>query len=179
MNHGLVKKKKNQFVELENDVKAILGINGIIWVYYSTVKVENEYFTDDKTKINTLDKAEVINANSARLIVLFKNIISSLDEHLMDITHSTIMQYYKLYQKTIDDSIMAEGDKKQGKGKEIDKDKDIIKSAFILKEIDEHIIKQMQDEKRKLQQKHNEKELKEAEKVIEMINSNMNDDDGN
>ena len=36
---------------MEN-VKAILGLNGIIWIYFSTVVVEDEYFNDDKTKIS-------------------------------------------------------------------------------------------------------------------------------
>lgn len=171
VNHGLVKKKKNQFVEFENDVKAILGMNGVIWVYYSTVKVENEYFTDDKTKINSLDKDEDINANSTRMIILFKNIIAALDERMIEIIHSNIMQYYKLYQKITDTLTLTAEDKQ--KGKEVDKD--IMQSAFISKEINEQIIKEMEDELKK--KKNKEEESKEAQKVIQKINSSYMKDD--
>ena len=58
VSHGLVKKKKHQFISLDNDIKAILGINGLIWVYYSTVNVDEDYFTDDKTKIESIEKEE-------------------------------------------------------------------------------------------------------------------------
>ena len=75
VNHELIKKKKHQFIELDNDIKAILGMNGIIWIYFSTIKVEDEYFTDDKTKIEALEKEEKPSEENARSIILFKNII--------------------------------------------------------------------------------------------------------
>lgn len=50
---------KFQFVDLTGDVKAIIGKNGIIWIYYSTIKVETEYFTDDQTKLKYANQIEV------------------------------------------------------------------------------------------------------------------------
>jgi hypothetical protein len=50
---------KFHFIDLIPDIKAIIGMNGLIWVYYSTVKIENEYLTDDQTKLNALNKHEV------------------------------------------------------------------------------------------------------------------------
>ena len=58
VNHMLIKKTKHQFIDLVDDIKAILGLNGIIWIYFSTVKVTDEYFNDDKTQIDSLNKDE-------------------------------------------------------------------------------------------------------------------------
>ena len=71
VNHYLVKKTKKQFVDLIDNIKAILGLNGIIWVYFSTVKVADEYFNDDKTQIDSLNKEEKPDFYSSILIVLF------------------------------------------------------------------------------------------------------------
>jgi hypothetical protein len=51
---------KFHFIDLIPDIKAIIGVNGYIWIYYSTVKIDSEYFSDDQTKINILNKHEVI-----------------------------------------------------------------------------------------------------------------------
>ena len=34
VNHMLVKKTKHQFINLVDDIKAILGLNGLIWVFF-------------------------------------------------------------------------------------------------------------------------------------------------
>ena len=69
VNHILIKKTKHQFIDLVENVKAILGLNGIIWIYFSTVVVEDEYFNDDKTKIESLNKDEKPDYNNAILKV--------------------------------------------------------------------------------------------------------------
>ena len=76
----LVKKVKHQFINLVDDIKAILGLNRLIQVYFSTVEVEDEYFNNDKTKIDSLNNDEKPDYNSSILIVSFRNIIKSLDE---------------------------------------------------------------------------------------------------
>ena len=97
VNHMLVKKTKHQFINLVDNIKAILGLNGIIWVYFSTVEVEDEYFNDDKTKIDSLNKDEKPDYNSSILIVLFRNIIKSLDEFGILIIRENILKYYNLF----------------------------------------------------------------------------------
>lgn len=52
---------KYHFFDIVGDVKAIVGMNGLIWIYYSTVKIDANYFTDDQTQINQFNKHEVIN----------------------------------------------------------------------------------------------------------------------
>ena len=42
-----------------DDVKMILGMNGLIWIYYSTIKLEQEYFSEDLSKIENANKNEV------------------------------------------------------------------------------------------------------------------------
>lgn len=97
VNHNLIKKKKHQFIELINDIKAILGMNGLIWIYFSTIKVEDEYFTDDKNKINSLNKNEKPNDINCILIILFRNICILLNEAEIEIKRETIMRYYEIY----------------------------------------------------------------------------------
>ncbi len=97
VNHILIKKTKHQFIDLVENVKAILGLNGIIWIYFSTVVVEDEYFNDDKTKIESLNKDEKPDYNNAILIVLFRNIIKSLDEFGILIIIVNILKYYNLF----------------------------------------------------------------------------------
>ena len=94
VNHMLVKKTKHQFINLIDNIKAILGLNGIIWVYFSTVEVADEYFNDDKTQIDSLNKDEKPDLYSSILIVLFRNIIKSLDENGIFIVRDNIMKYY-------------------------------------------------------------------------------------
>ena len=97
VNHMLVKKTKHQFIDLVDNIKSILGLNGIIWIYFSTVKVADEYFNDDKTQLDSLNKDEKPDFYSSILIVLFRNIIKSLDEHGISIVKENILRYYELY----------------------------------------------------------------------------------
>lgn len=55
----LVKKMKYHFIDLKDDVKLILGMNGLIWIYYSKIKLEQEYFSEDLSKIESSNKNEV------------------------------------------------------------------------------------------------------------------------
>jgi len=50
---------KHHFMDLNDDIKVIIGMNGFIWVYFSTVKVESDYFTEDISKIQSKDINEV------------------------------------------------------------------------------------------------------------------------
>jgi len=60
VHHNNVTKIKNQhFSDLMADVKIIIGMNGYIWVYFSTVKLESDYFTEDISKIQPKDANEV------------------------------------------------------------------------------------------------------------------------
>ena len=128
VNHMLVKKTKHQFIDLVENVKAILGLNGIIWIYFSTVVVEDEYFNDDKTKIESLNKDEKPDYNNAILIVLFRNIIKSLNEYGILIIRENIMKYYNLFIEHFHKGVKKE-DKNEFK-----------KIAFISKEQEEVII---------------------------------------
>jgi hypothetical protein len=92
---------KYHFIDLITDVKAILGKNGLIWVYYSTIKLDNEYFTDDTTKINSMNKHETPTEYAAVNIILFKNIIKSLDNNKIQIDQFSLIKYYDIYIETI------------------------------------------------------------------------------
>ena len=72
-------------------------MNGCIWVYYSTIKVQDEYFTDDKNKISNFDKEEKPNFFQFVLIILFRNIVKNLDENDIIIEYESIMRYYNLF----------------------------------------------------------------------------------
>jgi hypothetical protein len=52
---------KLHFFDIIGEIKAIVGMNGLIWVYYSTLKLDLEYFTDDQTQVNQFNKHEVKN----------------------------------------------------------------------------------------------------------------------
>lgn len=54
---------KLHFFDVLSDIKAIIGMNGYIWIYYSTLKLDSEYFTDDQTQVNQFNKHEVIKKN--------------------------------------------------------------------------------------------------------------------
>ena len=108
VNHMLIKKTKHQFIDLIDNIKAILGLNGIIWVYFSTVKVADEYFNDDKNQIESLNKDEKPDFYSSILIVLFRNIIKSLDEYDLFIVRENIMRYYTLYMENFHKDIKKE-----------------------------------------------------------------------
>lgn len=97
VNHILVKKKKKQFIDLIDNIKAILGINGLVWVYYSTVNVEDEYFIDDKNKNDIYNKEEQPDYHSCCLIVMFANIIKYLNQHDILIIRDNIIKYYEIF----------------------------------------------------------------------------------
>ena len=152
VNHMLVKKTKLHFIDLVDDIKAILGLNGLIWVYFSTVVIQDEYFNDDKTKLDLLNKDEKPDYYSSILIVLFKNIIKSLDEYGILIVRDNILKYYNLFIDNFHKGIKKE-DKNEYK-----------KIAIISKEQEEVIIGMLKEEinkekeKAKKQKKENEKE---------------------
>lgn len=60
VDHNLIKRMKFHFFDIIGEIKGVIGMNGLIWVYYSTVKLDSEYFTDDQTQVNQFDKHEVI-----------------------------------------------------------------------------------------------------------------------
>ena len=155
-----VKKTKHHFIDLVDNIKAILGLNGIIWVYFSTVKVEDEYLNDDKTKMDLINKDEKPDYNSAILIVLFRNIIKSLDEYGITIIRENIMKYYNLFIEKFHKD-MKKYDKNEFK-----------KIAIISKEQEEIIINILKDEIEKEKQKK-EKLRMEKEKEKEKNNSNF------
>jgi exosome complex component RRP4 len=160
VNHMFVKKTKHHFIDLVDNIKAILGLNGIIWVYFSTVKFEDEYLNDDKTKMDLINKDEKPDYNSAILIVLFRNIIKSLDEYGITIIRENIMKYYNLFIEKFHKD-MKKYDKNEFK-----------KIAIISKEQEEIIINILKDEIEKEKQKK-EKLRMEKEKEKEKNNSNF------
>ena len=85
---------KFHFIDLIPDIKAILGINGLIWIYYSTVKLDNEYFTDDQTKVNNLHIHETPTEWAAINIILLKNIIKCLENNKILIDQISITKFY-------------------------------------------------------------------------------------
>jgi exosome complex component RRP4 len=97
VNHGLIKKKKHQFFELVKNVKIILGINGCVFIYFSSLKVDDDFFTDDKNKISNFEKEEKPNFFQFILIILFRNIVKNLDENDIIIEYESIMRYYFLF----------------------------------------------------------------------------------
>jgi exosome complex component RRP4 len=97
VNHNLIRKMKAHFIDLIPDIKAIIGMNGYIWVYYSTVKMDANYFTDDQNVVNMINKHETPTEFAAVQIILFKNIIQSLEKAKLVIDHSTVMGYHELY----------------------------------------------------------------------------------
>jgi exosome complex RNA-binding protein Rrp4 len=161
VNHLLVKKTKHQFIDLIDNIKAILGLNGIIWVYFSTVVVEDEYFNDDKTKIDLLNKEEKPDYYSAILIVLFKNIIKSLDEHEIIIIRENILKYYNIFMDNFHKDVKKE-DKNEYK-----------KIAIISREQEEVIIGMLKDELNKEKEKK-QKQKKEKEKEKEKFKQSKN-----
>jgi hypothetical protein len=95
---------KYHFIELIKDIRAIIGRNGYIWVYYSTVKLGNEYFSDDQTKLGAMNKQESVNEYAAINIILFKNIIKSLENNSIAIDQTAIIKYYELYIQKLEQS---------------------------------------------------------------------------
>lgn len=97
VNANLIKKMKNHFVELINNVKCILGRNGHVYVYYSTIKLSTEYFTDDQNTINMFNKEEKLTLESLHLIVLFKNILLCMNNLDIPIDFKNVMKFFAAY----------------------------------------------------------------------------------
>ena len=135
VNHSLIKKKKHQFLELVDDIKVILAMNGCIWVYYSSIKVQDEYFTDDKNKISSLDKDEKPSFIHFILIICFRNIIRNLDENDIEIEFESIMRYYNLFVEKFRKDIKKENKENFRRMAKIDKNEDKEIIAIIKEEI--------------------------------------------
>ena len=159
VNHILIKKTKHQFIDLVENVKAILGLNGIIWIYFSTVVVEDEYFNDDKTKIESLNKDEKPDYNNAILIVLFRNIIKSLDEYGILIIRENILKYYNLFIENFHKGIKKEDKNKFQKIAIISKEEEKVIIGMLKEEINKEKAKKQKQKKDK--EKNKEKNLQE------------------
>ena len=167
VNHILIKKTKHQFIDLVENVKAILGLNGIIWIYFSTVVVEDEYFNDDKTKIESLNKDEKPDYNNAILIVLFRNIIKSLDEYGILIIRENILKYYNLFIENFHKGIKKEDKNKFQKIAIISKEEEKVIIGMLKEEINkEKAKKQKQKKIKKKIKKRICKNLKIKKKMI-------------
>lgn len=158
VNHMLVKKTKHQFIDLVDDIKAILGLNGIIWVYFSTVKIEDEFFNDDKTKIDSLNKDEKPDYYSAILIVLFKNIIKSLDEFGILIIRENILKYYKLFMDNFHKGIKKEDKNEYKNIAIISKEQEEVIIGMLREEINKENIEKQKQRKKKEKEKEKEKD---------------------
>ena len=161
VNHMLVKKTKHQFIDLVDNIKAILGLNGIIWVYFSTVVVEDEYFNDDKTKIDSLNKDEKPDYNSSILIVLFRNIIKSLDEYGIIIIRENILKYYELFMNLFHKGISKKEYKKIAI---ISKDQEEVIIGMLKEEINKEKIKKQKIREEKEKEKNKDKEKNKQDK---------------
>ena len=171
VNHMLVKKTKHQFIDLIDNIKAILGLNGIIWVYFSTVVVEDEYFNDDKTKIDSLNKDEKPDYNSAILIVLFRNIIKSLDEYGIFIIRENILKYYELFMNNFHKGIKKDDKNEYKKIAIISKEQEEVIIGMLKQEIDKEKSKKQKQKKEKEKNKEKNKENNRQDK-----NNNKKDD---
>ena len=158
VSHMLIKKTKHQFIDLVDDIKAILGLNGIIWVYFSTVKVEDEYFNDDKTKIDSLNKDEKPDYKSAILIVLFRNIIKSLDEYNIIIVRENIIKYYEIFMENFHKGINKDNKNEFKKIAIITKDQEEVIIGLLREEIKKENSKKQKQKKEKEKEKEKNKE---------------------
>ena len=128
---------KFHFIDLIPDIKAIIGMNGLIWVYYSTVKLENEYFSDDQNKLNTLSKNEAPNEFASINIILFKNIIKILENNKINIDQFSIMKFYEIYINTIEKIKLSDKNNKQSDG-------EFLKTRIVInKETEREVIDQL------------------------------------
>ena len=110
-------------------------MNGCIWVYYSSIKVQDEYFTDDKNKISSLDKDEKPSFIHFILIICFRNIIRNLDENDIEIEFESIMRYYNLFVEKFRKDIKKEDKENFRRMAKIDKNEDKEIIAIIKEEI--------------------------------------------
>jgi exosome complex RNA-binding protein Rrp4 len=97
VNPSFVKKMKHHFFDLTNDVKCIIGMNGNIWIYFSTIKLDNDYFSDDQNKLPAITKQESPNEYSTILIILFRNIVKSLENNKIVIDQFSMMKFFEIY----------------------------------------------------------------------------------
>lgn len=101
VNHNLVVKMKTHFIELVNNVKCIIGMNGLIWIYYSTLKLDSEYFSDDTNLVKDFEKVEEINKDTSVLLILFRNIVIALDRSSIAVNQRSIILFFQLYVKSV------------------------------------------------------------------------------
>lgn len=111
VNTNLVKKMRIHFIELLNNIKCILGKNGYIWIYYSSMNLNKginstqsgEYFSDDHNKIEDIieyyNRKEEISKETAGVMVLLKNVIISLDNKKIQINKASILMFFNIYCK--------------------------------------------------------------------------------
>jgi exosome complex RNA-binding protein Rrp4 len=66
--HQLISKMKYHFIDLKDKIKAILGMNGLIWIHYSTKKYEQEGFNEEESKIEAMKEQEVSINNISKLM---------------------------------------------------------------------------------------------------------------
>lgn len=92
-----IKKMKNHFLELINNIKCILGRNGFCYVYYSSIKLSNDYFTDDQNTVKQFAKEEKLSSESLMLIVLIKNLLSYMHERKIMIEYKSLMKVFAKY----------------------------------------------------------------------------------
>jgi len=164
VNHMLIKKTKHQFIDLIEDIKAILGLNGVIWIYFSTVKVADEYFNDDKTQIDSLNKDEKPDFYSSILIVLFRNIIKSLDEHEIFITRENILRYYNIYIEHFHKDLKKDDKNNLKKISFINKEQEEIIIALLIEELNKEKVKKEKIKKEKEKNREKEKNISKTKK---------------
>ena len=97
VNPNLIMKMKSHFIDLFNNIKIILGKNGFVYVYYSTLKLGAEYFTDDENTVGIFSKEEKPTTEAMMVIVLVKNILSGLNRQEAQIDYATIMKFFEIY----------------------------------------------------------------------------------
>ena len=142
VNHSLIKKKKHQFIEIVYNIKIILALNGYCWIYYSTVKIEDEYFSDDKNKIDIINKEEKIDEKSCILIILIRNIIKNIDEAEIEIKKETIIRYYELFIEMYRKNVNFDDKDSMKKLQKIDEKENIYIINLIKNEIKNNKIKE-------------------------------------
>jgi exosome complex component RRP4 len=136
VNHNLIKKMKHHFFELIPDLKTIIGMNGVIWVYYSTVKLDNEYFSDDQNNLIVHNKLETPTEFASINIILFKNIIKALESNKLQIDQFTIMKFYELYIELIEKHATASNVKLP--------EQELLKSKIVIqKENEREVVKKL------------------------------------
>ena len=142
VNHSLIKKKKHQFIDIVFNIKIILALNGYCWIYFSTVKIEDEYFTDDKNKIDIINKEEKIDEKSCILIILIRNIIKNIDEAEIEIKKETIVRYYELFIELYRKNVNFDDKDSMKKLQKIDEKENIYIINLIKNEIKNNKIKE-------------------------------------